>query len=150
VAGVIEHDRITSRWYVHEIVLHGGEDAIAVGLDRRQNRCSGARLGRGGIGEQHNLGGGKAKLWAGQQISHGLCIVHCTHKILEGAKFAASIGASSGVLWGRSGRLIGVDPDQQGALRLPGAKDCRDEEQRNAEQRSHDEIISLRSTFGEL
>jgi hypothetical protein len=68
---------------IDEILLHGGENAVAISLRGGQNHHSRPWLGRRGIGEQNHLVGRKSELGAGEQVGHGLRIVDRAVQILK-------------------------------------------------------------------
>ena len=119
------------------MLLHGGEDAVAIGLGGGQDSHSGARLGWGGVGEQHYAVGGEAEPGAGQQVGHRQRIVDRAREVVEGAEFAAPIGTARGMLRGGAGRLIGVDADQQGAAGLSAGERRKEHQERRNEPWSH-------------
>ncbi len=79
---------------------------------------AGARLRRRGIGEQNNVRGRKSELGTGEQIGHGLRVVHRAVEILKRAEFAAAVDAAGGMICSCACGLISVDADEEGALRL--------------------------------
>jgi hypothetical protein len=126
VAGVVKHHRVAPLRQIHQILLHRGQNAVAIGLRRGQHHHSWPWPRHRGIGQQHHLVRRKRKLGAGQQIGHGRCIVHRSIKILELPQLTSAVDAAGGVLRLGSRGLVGVDADQQRALglrqRLPAAE----------------------------
>ena len=102
VAGVVKNHGIALLRQIHEILLHGGDNAIARGLVSRQDHDSRPRLGRRRVGKQNYLAGREAEFGAGKQVGHGLGIIHRAVKIIEFHQPAAAISAIGGMLGHRA------------------------------------------------
>ena len=119
VAGVVKNNRVAPLRHIHEILLHGGQDAIAIGLCGRQNDHSGAwACGGAGLVSRTTLLAGKANLGLVSRSAMACASLTAPSRFSKASQLTAAVGAAGGMLRLGAFGLVGVDADDQGALGL--------------------------------
>jgi hypothetical protein len=106
MAGVVKDDRVPGLRHIDEVLLHGGENAVARGLIWGKTHHAGANLAWSRVGEQSYVVRGKAEFGAGEHIGNRLRIIHGALEVFEAAQLASPIDAAGFVHGGGARWLV--------------------------------------------
>ena len=118
VAGVVKDHGVAPLRHVHEILLHGGENAVVRGLAGGQETTPGRGWGGAGSVSRTTWLAGKPNLGLVSRSAMACASLTEPSRFWKAAQLAAAVDAAGRMLRRRACGLVGVDADEQRALGL--------------------------------